>query len=340
MNKSIYNPFNAMEFDHEHCFLCGIVLGESNKSEEHIFPKWLQHKYDLWNQKLVLRNGAKVQYKSLKIPCCKTCNNENLKGIEDKIKESVEMGYNEFRKIDEEILFLWISKIYYGIMFKELMYRKDIKDPNSEMIIKPRDLKRFESLHILLQSSRFKINFHGDKPWSIFIFNMQHLNNKYDFDFHDIYEVAVISIRIGDTGIVACLGDDGYVKDILAKKYQVLEGQLLHPMQLTEVFAEFAYTAINLNWTPYYCFVRNNKEEEFSIITNNYIDRYEEPNNDYLFAKILAKYLKKWGYDFDSLYNVELNSCSTFLNNERGEFYFMNYKEHFEHLNKIYKLVK
>lgn len=35
-NPSFYNPFDAMSFNHDSCFLCGSPL-EDNSSDEHIF---------------------------------------------------------------------------------------------------------------------------------------------------------------------------------------------------------------------------------------------------------------------------------------------------------------
>ncbi|CUP05012.1 Uncharacterised protein [Clostridium baratii] len=74
----VYNPFNQMTFDYDKCFLCGEELNSNNSTVEHVFPKWLQHKFDLWNKKLILLNGSEIQYKNLTIPCCKNCNNNYL----------------------------------------------------------------------------------------------------------------------------------------------------------------------------------------------------------------------------------------------------------------------
>lgn len=51
---NFYINFKKETFGYNSCFLCGKEC--DIKTAEHIFPKWLQHKYDLWNQKLTVTN--------------------------------------------------------------------------------------------------------------------------------------------------------------------------------------------------------------------------------------------------------------------------------------------
>ncbi len=81
--------FDAVEkrrFGPRICFLCGCSLGVENRSEEHVIPKWLQKRFKLLDQRLVLLNGTSIPYKQLTIPCCKPCNNKHLAPIENKVK--------------------------------------------------------------------------------------------------------------------------------------------------------------------------------------------------------------------------------------------------------------
>ena len=63
-----YKNFKEETFDYDSCFLCGKEC--ETKTAEHIFPKWLQHKYDLWNKKLIVTNDTKIPYRNLTVPCC------------------------------------------------------------------------------------------------------------------------------------------------------------------------------------------------------------------------------------------------------------------------------
>ena len=82
---SDFNPFDQMTFTNDRCFLCGELLTDVNRSKEHVYPKWLQNKFNLWNASLILLNNTPIRYKDLTIPCCKRCN-----GImSNKIEKSV-----------------------------------------------------------------------------------------------------------------------------------------------------------------------------------------------------------------------------------------------------------
>ncbi|NFP49666.1 hypothetical protein [Clostridium argentinense] len=112
-------------------------MDKNNSTVEHIFPKWLQHKHELWNQKLCLSNNSHITYKRLIVPCCKKCNNKYLSKIEKKIREAFEGGIEKVRELDKTILYKWIMKIIYCLLFKELSLKMDIKSKDSKMIITP-----------------------------------------------------------------------------------------------------------------------------------------------------------------------------------------------------------
>ena len=46
-----------MALDHDHCFLCGVELTDAIRTDEHVFPKWMQRDFDLWNEELNLLNA-------------------------------------------------------------------------------------------------------------------------------------------------------------------------------------------------------------------------------------------------------------------------------------------
>ena len=71
-----YDPLisRPRRFGRSTCFLCSAPLRAKNRSDEHVFPKWLLQRFNLWDLKLSLLNGTDISYKQLTIPCCKTCN--------------------------------------------------------------------------------------------------------------------------------------------------------------------------------------------------------------------------------------------------------------------------
>src|SRR4051794_24050423 len=108
-----------MALDHDHCFLCGVELSSDNRSDEHVFPKWLLNEFDLWDERLNLLNGTTIPYRQLTIPCCLTCNTYWLSQIEEKVQKAFSAGADAVEALDRVALCLWLGKIYYGLLFKE-----------------------------------------------------------------------------------------------------------------------------------------------------------------------------------------------------------------------------
>lgn len=93
------------------CFLCGAQAGAI--TQEHVFPKWLQQRYDLWTQRLGLLNDTEIQYRGLRIPCCSTCNSEDLSRLEAAVSSAVASGHEACIALDERLLYLWAGKLFY-----------------------------------------------------------------------------------------------------------------------------------------------------------------------------------------------------------------------------------
>lgn len=102
-----YWPDRDHALDHEHCFLCGSVLTADTRSEEHVFPQWLQRDLDLWQQAITLLNGTTIPYASLKIPACRDCNSFWLGQVEDRVAEAFRAGPDEVARLDQTLLVLW-----------------------------------------------------------------------------------------------------------------------------------------------------------------------------------------------------------------------------------------
>lgn len=81
-------------------------MRSSSHTDEHIFPKWLQNRFQLWNQNLILINRTNIRYRQLKVPCCRFCNNDHLSGIENRIVAALEKGPSAVRELPELDIYL------------------------------------------------------------------------------------------------------------------------------------------------------------------------------------------------------------------------------------------
>ncbi len=248
----IYSKFEQNKFHGKYCFLCGTELNEKNKSIEHVIPRWLQKRYNLWDQKLGLLNGTEIFYRHLTIPCCKTCNNEYLKPLEDSIKGCLEKGITSFRELQKETLFYWLGKIYFGIMYKELFLHYNQKRPNEGRIVTSEYLKSFQTHFIFLQGIRNLHRFKDFFPASIYIMETQSpLDIMQQWDFIDMHNKMFIAIRMGNVGIMALLQDGETTKqlqDHLSEYFSVS----LHPLQFRELACMIMYKSFLMNRIPKY----------------------------------------------------------------------------------------
>ncbi|PXX30627.1 hypothetical protein [Arenibacter sp. ARW7G5Y1] len=179
---------DLIEFDltKDKCFVCG----RKANTVEHLFPKWLQHKFNLWDQKIHIPNETTISYKQLLIPLCKKCNNEVYGQLENKIKSG--------NASDAEI-WRWANKMHFGLTLKNQFLEWDRKNPGNKIgdIISPSDPLE-QSRHFLhCVSGDFTCS--PDPFGSVFKFQLD-----YEEDFNFIH-------IINSQSIYACLGDVIYI---------------------------------------------------------------------------------------------------------------------------------
>ncbi|MBE6047768.1 MAG: HNH endonuclease [Clostridium sp.] len=296
-----YNPFERMTFSYDRCFLCGKLLTEENSSDEHVFPRWLQHKFNLWNQELVLLNGTTIKYRNLKIPCCSKCNNEYLSKVEKKIEQAVEGGYSEFVKLDENIIAIWLAKLSYGMLFKELSLKADITNANSASIVTPEILKDFKCLYTLLQTIMYDTKFEG-KPWSVLVFNI-YINDDMVYDAQDLLFQNCYFMRMNDIGIIANLQDGGCSKDFFIEHMGKFLDIKLEYIQFREICAKFLYKSSLLIKRPFYTFIfPHNKEEKCVVVTQEMIGEIFERWSQKEYAEVLEIFLRPWKNKYKKIY--------------------------------------
>jgi hypothetical protein len=309
-----------MPLSQNHCFLCGEEL--TKNTDEHIFPKWLQHKFNLWNQTITLLNGTLIPYRMLKIPCCSTCNNEHLSQLEIDISQAVDGGYDSFKKLEQDKIFYWAAKILFGLFFKELSLNVDRRDPMAGKIMSPEAMKKFQTLHMLLQGIRFPTEYMPIKPYSIFIFKMYEYEKddwqESNFNYFDSYIQTVFGMKMNDIGFILCIEDSGVQADFGKDYFNKYMDKTLHPVQLKEIYAKINYKQYLALHSPKYVIIQNDNER---------IVRVNQPSGylfDYWSQEVYAHALAHiWGaYPHLGLENIYVppDMVISYLNNEDGYF--------------------
>lgn len=305
------------------CFLCGRDL-EGCKSIEHVFPRWLLRRYNLWNKRLVLLNQTDIPYRSLTIPCCQECNNHYLSRLEEEVKHAIEKGIEGLLSIEEVKLFQWIAKMLYGILVKETFLLIDRKDGDVGTIVTSDMFDSLGTLHWFMQSVRSPIGF-ATNAWSIFRVKTFSYGDDRDFDFRDNPLLQTLSIRMGNVGIVAALQDNGIIKAYWDILHGGLDGITLHPLQFAELAAVVNYYAFLINRTPKYVSVTPSDSQGKTLViplpmqgisTKPIFDEWK----DWEFARCFAAYLRNFpGLTEDSIY-PEPNKIYSFLCDQDGAY--------------------
>jgi hypothetical protein len=114
------------------CIFCGT---KNNLTREHILPQWV---YEKNTDKFFITNtnGASQTYNKSVLPCCKSCNNDILGHLEERIKklfEDTNVGQNEYTIEKIELVILWLEIIAYKLQVMEIR-RTFNKDKKSDYI--------------------------------------------------------------------------------------------------------------------------------------------------------------------------------------------------------------
>jgi hypothetical protein len=165
-----------MTFDGKHCFLCGEQLNSNNATVEHVFPKWLQRRSNLWDQTLRLLNGTSIKYRQLTVPCCKNYNGLFLSKIENDMRNAIENGTEFIRRRDKTVIYKWVIKILYCTLYKQLSLKANLKDTSTETIITHEFLAQYRLIFDYMQSIRKDIvieetGIYQDRYWTTYFAN-------------------------------------------------------------------------------------------------------------------------------------------------------------------------
>jgi len=252
MDQNFLAALSEFASARDQCFLCRRELRSSDLlTREHVFPRWLQTRYQLWDMKLGLLNHSRITYRQLLIPCCAACNGEHLSRLEQVVRRGVARGFDEFRRIDPRYVHQWLAKIFFGLLFRELSLKLDQTDPLSDSIVDLEMINTYKVIRMFLQGIRLDVTTEGPKePWSVFLCRMEPgANVASDFDYLDNV-AGVAGIRMSDVGAIVCFDDAGIVKNHLAPMLRPLDQVSLKPLQFTELVAAVIYLRRRLIHPP------------------------------------------------------------------------------------------
>ncbi|WP_299395395.1 hypothetical protein [uncultured Gelidibacter sp.] len=314
MSQALYNPFEDLIFDEHFCFLSGTLTTEKMT----VFPQWLMDHFKFGDERIEMMDKAKsYNYEDLELPCSPEVK-QAFDALDVKIKAAYEKGYEGMAALDELFIFQWTGRMVYGLLYYEMVYERNrLQKKGEEFELSPALKDRFSNFHLMMQSIIEPISFVGKKPWSIVVFPL-----KYSADIFSYRDDAInlmFSFGVNGFGFVACLQDNGVIKEKNKEVLQKIEGHVLHPLQFEELYARFHYSDYILNYKPEYD-VQNLNDK----ITIEVKEGEKEPMfgfwNEDIFSQLLSNYWSVYGITKDDILQPQRPPLSFLENPYTKEF--------------------
>lgn len=238
------------EFGDDWCFLCGkhIPVWAGERTREHVFPKWVLHELALWDSSVTQINGRPLRYRQLTVPCCATCNGRDLSGVESRVRVAFAAGADAFAGLDRRDLFLWLGKIYYGLVYRESLQPLSVREPDGARLVPTEHLESVRFHHFLMQAAAGVVRWDPSSPGPASFHFFECLDSDVPalrFDYMDDLFLPIIGLRMGRIGVVAVLQDWGRSEGVRQPHIDAARGFALHPTQFREVYARLAHMTVS-----------------------------------------------------------------------------------------------
>lgn len=175
-----------------------LFTGRETDSFEHVIPRWLQKRFHLENQTVMIPNGTSLQYKHLKVPAASEPN-KKFGQIENRISRGI---------LDHSELYLWALKLHVGFIYRDSALRFDIKSPEAPFILDVGDFAQeiwfFQQLYENWANGGTTI----PSPFGS-VFVVDSLNPVPEFDFFHCIVTGAVGVEIGGKFVLVFLWDQG-----------------------------------------------------------------------------------------------------------------------------------
>ena len=266
------------------CFICGISRSEADFNDEHVLPKWILRKYNLYKQFITLPNETKLRYDQYVLPCCKHCNSLMGKKIEEPIRNLISQGFEAVAQHIETkgywLFFVWLSLIFFKthLKGKSLRYHRDRRQENYTLF-DTYNWTELHHIHCVARSFYTGCEIDPRVRGSLLAISAKIDNHYQDFDYLDLHDSKTVLLRISDICFITVLNDSCCSLIPFSNYLQRLSGGM-SPLQLREVAAHLAFINLNLKKRPeFFTMVDLYREQHLmSVKSPNFIelDDYEK----------------------------------------------------------------
>lgn len=245
-----------MTLSNEVCFCCLRGADEiGGLTEEDVFPRWLVRRFPhLKKETYNYFATVPVKLGAIKIPACRSCNNEYLSSCLEKPVSQASQSYREAAELSRNVWSSWAAKVIYGIYLRGISLRSDQRDPLGAPLV-PKDFVR--SLQLvrtlsILAAPRFELLPAGAAHTTVAILPCKESTVQPPVEFIDVPAYQAMAMRLGSVGLIACVGDGGLTERILTSTnfYMDYTQKPLSRCRFREGAAAVFYQRSRLTWTP------------------------------------------------------------------------------------------
>lgn len=198
------------------CFICGARRGEKTFNDEHILPRWLLKKYDLFQKTITLPNETTVRYGTYTVSCCKDCNSLMGREIETPISEVVQGGpdaINDFIASGHLLkVIIWMGLIFLKTHLKDRSLSLNLdKRLGTERIADGYEWEKLHHVHSVVRCFFTGCFVEREAVGSFLSLPVRTEVSADQFDFADLYYEQTMLLRMGDLALLTVFDDSGGV---------------------------------------------------------------------------------------------------------------------------------
>jgi hypothetical protein len=253
------------------CFICGAAPDTRPFNDEHVFPKWLLKRYDLFARTIGLPNGRLVRYDRHTVPCCEECNTLMGRKIEQPMSAALDGGPDSVQNFLVSggglKLFVWMGLIYLKLHLKNKTNRK-VLDPRVDagMIADDYDWYLLHHIHTVVRCFYIDTTIEKEVFGSLMVLPVRTEGSPDEFDFGDLHTAQTMMLRLGRTAIFVVFDDStGALSYFQNNMLDKITGPISE-LQAREIMVEFAMLNLHLKERPIYQSLCDTGKEEHTII--------------------------------------------------------------------------
>lgn len=244
---TLYDPFDGMQFGPGRCFLTGQPVGAADTIP--VFSEWLQAAYALAERPLYLLDQSQTTYGALRLPLAPELH-PRLAALEAEVQAAAQAGPAALRALPPDRLWQWLAKMFYGIFVTELIQQQEpLIKPQYPLAENAQLVQRFRAFFQLLQGLRVPTDYADFVPGSVFVLEADAACEAPAFELDDDLNTLVMSVKLGQSVIVATLVDIGFIGQAMRQVYADAQ-RPLHPAQVAEFKARAYYASYLLAVVP------------------------------------------------------------------------------------------